>query len=110
MKSKIIKIIRSNKFLFNISNKLLSFYHPKKNKYIDDATYLVYYLDKLTNMPKIMKHFQENKKNNYQLVIMVDENNYQFVYQIVNKYHVNIITAKEYNSLTKKNYKLATFD
>ena len=110
MKAKLIKIIRSNKFLFNISSKLANLYHPKKNKYHDDYIYRVYYLDKLANIKKIMNHFQKNFKDNYKLVIMVDEKNYANINQIVNNYHVSIITATNYHKLTKKNYKLVTLD
>lgn len=110
MKKKIISFIRRHKLLFNIASKCSKvFSFTPKNKYLDESIYRVYYLDNIKNLNKIIKHFNTNKKENYRLVIMVDEKNYSNIYKIINSYNVSIITANNYKQIENKNYQLVTF-
>ncbi|MBR1414169.1 MAG: hypothetical protein IJ574_05845 [Bacilli bacterium] len=107
MKDKIIKTIRSNKILFNIAKKANNIIDkPSKNVYKDNYTYFVYKLNNIDDIDSIIKKYNEKKHNNSRLVIMVDENNYNSIYNIVNNYDVSIITLKEFNLLNNSNYKL----
>ena len=75
MKNAIIKIVKSNKYLYKLAKKInrkLNRIPPKKEYKITDKTYFIYMLNNPDEVDKIKQHYNAIKTNKSELLIVIE--------------------------------------